>query len=203
VQRTALASFPRSGNTWMRFFLEVYTGQQTGSIYEDRVMPRGRAGIVVKTHAQDRAEYTGAIHIVRDPFDAIESFFSWRRDLAGQDATWEEHVPRAARRWAAHSRHWTEAKYPVLTIRYEDMLQRPEETFASALGYLGSPVDERRLAGALEQASIESLRRRFPEVGGMFFQRGTRRQARRRFTDRQIEEVRSAGAPYLDRWGYG
>ncbi|MEA5596130.1 hypothetical protein [Rivularia sp. UHCC 0363] len=78
--RIALASFPRSGNTWFRFLIEESTGVKTGSIYDDRVMTRGLEGIVIKTttHQLDSSRYTKAIHIIRNPFDAIESYYSWK-----------------------------------------------------------------------------------------------------------------------------
>lgn len=69
--RIALASFPRSGNTWVRFLLENATGQPCGSLYRDRVMPRGEDGIAIKTHELDSSRYARAIHLVRNPFDAI------------------------------------------------------------------------------------------------------------------------------------
>lgn len=74
-KRIALASFPRSGNTWLRFMIEEATGKQSGSLYNDKVLPRGGEGIVIKTHELDSYRYTHAIHLVRNPFCAIESHF--------------------------------------------------------------------------------------------------------------------------------
>ena len=38
LPRTALASFPGSGNTWTRYLIEGATGVFTGSIYLDKVL---------------------------------------------------------------------------------------------------------------------------------------------------------------------
>ena len=51
------------------------TKKNSGSIYRDRVMPRGDDGVVIKTHALDAHRYTRAVHIVRNPFDAIASYY--------------------------------------------------------------------------------------------------------------------------------
>ena len=53
-------------------------------MYDDRIMPRPRTGIVIKTHELDRDRYARAIHLVRDPHDAIESYYHWRREIGGE-----------------------------------------------------------------------------------------------------------------------
>ena len=79
--RTALASFPGSGNTWLRTLLEQLTGIFTGS--EDRcdrvLRASGHLGegittndvLAIKTHFAKDNGYGKAIVLVRDPFDAI------------------------------------------------------------------------------------------------------------------------------------
>ena len=84
---TALASFPGSGNTWLRYLLEQMTGVFTGSQECDIVLKAsGLLGegvqssnvLVVKTHnPSDLIEMTpkrhfkAAVVLVRNPFDAI------------------------------------------------------------------------------------------------------------------------------------
>lgn len=90
----ALASFPGSGNTWVRGLLQLATGMCTGSIYCDRDLRRnGFIGegistgsvLVTKTHKTNsknirrnqlnhpKLNFTSAIFIVRNPFNAIVS----------------------------------------------------------------------------------------------------------------------------------
>src|SRR5687768_1117494 len=71
-RRVALASFPRSGNTWFRFLLESATGELTGNTSQHaRILPRGNDGLVIKTHQRDSHRYTHGIHLVRNPFDVL------------------------------------------------------------------------------------------------------------------------------------
>ena len=198
----ALASFPRSGNTWLRVVIEDYTGEASGSIYRDRVLPRSGEGIVVKTHNVDRASYAAALHIVRDPFDAIASYFAWRRDIAGQGPGWSGHVEKAASRWSAHCRHWTSAPYEVCLLRYEDMVSEPEQEFTRAFEYLGVAVQRSRLGEVIDRCRIDSLRERFPEVGERFFRRGTPGAGRADFTGEQAEVVSAECRPWMERFGY-
>lgn len=96
----ALASFPGSGNTWLRTIIEHTTGVCTGSYCCDMSLRyKGFSGenirsgkvMVVKTHAlsvwvdEKPAEDTdlifqSAIVIIRNPFDALVS--EWNRKVA-------------------------------------------------------------------------------------------------------------------------
>ena len=88
---TALASFPGSGNTWVRTLLEKATGVCTGSYACDMSLRyAGFTGegiqssnvIVVKTHEAKPhwGEFSSAIVLVRNPMDAIVS--DWNRYVA-------------------------------------------------------------------------------------------------------------------------
>ena len=90
---TALASFPGSGNTWVRYLLEQVTGVLTGSIYCDRDLKAFFTGefvtssnvLAVKTHSAatrvfvksatsgGRVVFSRAIVLVRDPLNALLS----------------------------------------------------------------------------------------------------------------------------------
>ena len=89
----ALASFPGSGNSWVRQLLESATGIYTGALYCDPAYVRaGMIGegvstqnvIAIKTHeipakAKKRLNHDKAIYIVRSPFAAILAFYNWQR----------------------------------------------------------------------------------------------------------------------------
>lgn len=99
-----LASFPGSGNTWLRFAIQRSTGLTTGSVYDDNsirddgVLGEGLSvGVVgVKTHfpalyrkGQDddllgRRSPVRAVVVLRHPWD---TFFSWCQlyVLSGKD----------------------------------------------------------------------------------------------------------------------
>ena len=61
--------------------------------------------------------------------------------------------------WGGHVASWIDA--PGLAchvMRFEDMLARPDETFARAVRFLGLPVDDASIRAALEGARFERLR---------------------------------------------
>ena len=75
-KRVALASYPRSGNTWLRLLIEEVTGQKSGTIYGgNEIIKRGTEGVVIKTHGWDVYKYTHAVHLIRNPFDVCVSYY--------------------------------------------------------------------------------------------------------------------------------
>lgn len=89
---TILASFPGSGNTWMRLLLEYSTGYLTGSIYNDdelmRPLPaegnrQSKSVLAVKAHVLPKQYFamTGATKVIlltREPLHAIWAEFNRR-----------------------------------------------------------------------------------------------------------------------------
>ncbi|XP_055708811.1 WSCD family member AAEL009094-like [Phlebotomus papatasi] len=84
----ALASFPGSGNTWLRYLLQQATGILTGSVYLDYDLIsssfpgegiNNSSVLVVKTHEWDPNEWINfrkAILLVREPYKAILAEFN-------------------------------------------------------------------------------------------------------------------------------
>jgi hypothetical protein len=167
-KRVALASFPRSGNTWLRFMIEQATGQKSGSAHRDLLMPRGSEGIVIKTHRLDSDRYTRAIHLIRSPFDAIASHFYHKRDFKCKDIEWEKHVEESVERWRLHSEHWLAAQIPILRIKYEDLRVDTKKELARVLSWLGFAIPEDDIADTVNKARLESMRKIPSDIKGKF-----------------------------------
>ncbi|CBN74859.1 conserved unknown protein [Ectocarpus siliculosus] len=111
--KAVLASYPRSGNSLLRKLLEEVTGTITGSdTRPDRTLSRSLSvmgmqgeGVVdhrvqvVKTHYPERPGFRAfeadkAILLVRNPFDAVDSYFNMAltntHDRSLHDAVYEE-----------------------------------------------------------------------------------------------------------------
>lgn len=185
-RRVALASFPRSGNTWVRFMIEEATGELSGSVYNDRIMPRGREGVVIKTHELDSHRYTQAIHLLRNPFDTIESYFHWKRNVAGNDRiSWDEHVKQSVLEWRVHTQHWLNTKCPVYRVRYEDFHKDTMNQLRSLLLWLSYDLTQEQLVTVVAASSVGKMRERNPGLGSRFFRRGQVGRGIDRFTNEQ------------------
>ena len=115
-----LASYPRSGNTWLRVLLaQAIYGRVSDSEQVAQMVPNihfgingqhlmQRTAIIVKTHwpyeegLPLRSETAGAIYIVRHPVDVMASALRYRFMTASatESAASPDELRRRARRWA-------------------------------------------------------------------------------------------------------
>jgi hypothetical protein len=201
--RTALASFPRSGNTWLRFLIENATGARSGSVYTDRILPRNGEGVVIKTHELDSAQYTRAVHVVRHPLDAIESYYHWRKDVAKQaNVDWQAHVREAGERWRLHTEHWLACRCPAYRLRYEDLHAAPKDVLRKLLEWLGLEVSDAQIDAAVANSSIDKMRELDSKLGPVFFRRGSVGASQSAFSPSEQEYIAGRLRPYLEKFGY-
>lgn len=163
-----------------------------------------------------------AIYIMRDPRDmaisyashlgltmdkAIEGMNNVNNATAG-DA---KNVHQFLGRWSDHVTSWTRTKkFPVLTIRYEDMLNRPEKTFASVVRRLGMPIDRDRIEKAMRFSSFNELQKQEDEAGfeensqhqERFFRKGGSGHYRDQLTPEQIARIEQDHGKIMRRHGY-
>lgn len=211
-----IASYPKSGNTWVRLFLQSYvTGSpiDINAVYkltsddlrvyhlqsvsarqidklsnDEHVLLRPAALLHMIANAHDCPIYlkthhakvrvhniplipdpltAGAVYLVRDPRGVL---LSWSQHLGlSHEETFQrmtdvncsgikEGTPmwHLLSSWSEHVKSWSNANATV--VRYEDLVERPLEAFATILPALGFDVDDQRLAFAVEQTKLEVLR---------------------------------------------
>jgi len=176
-----LASYPRSGNTWLRFVLgEVLTGKAIDFDNVDDVIPemkwhrRGEAvfaggGRLIKTHEPWRKEYRQAMYIVRDVRDVALSQFARSEQLGiadtGMDAFLTSFLPGTFHgygTWGSHVRSWLDSPLAkegkLLVIRFEDLRRNPEESLTRMVRFLGSPAGAAQIRTALANNSVDQMR---------------------------------------------
>lgn len=157
-----MSSYPRSGNTLLRAYLEKIMGLTTGSDCDISkklnvaLMNMGLAGEglvdkrvwIIKTHYPERYGKTkfGAercILLVRSPLDCITSLFNMvctgthdcsisEEDYVKFGDHWTQFIEQEIGVWKDFHEFWLKAKIPVHIIRFEDILETPE----AALGQL-------------------------------------------------------------------
>ncbi|KAL7644116.1 UNVERIFIED_CONTAM: hypothetical protein RMT77_004939 [Armadillidium vulgare] len=166
-----LVSFPRSGNTWVRYLLEGATGIFTGTIYNDTDLYKlgflgekephksGRV-IIVKTHrlplpdSKYIEDDTPTIVVIRNLKESLTSFWSYsqHKDL------FEKNNPRTFESSDFHSHtvkhinHWQRIyedlllwSRNILIIFYEHLLKDPIKEVKEILKFLEFPFQEERI----------------------------------------------------------
>ncbi len=183
---TFLASYPRSGNTWLRSLLfELLSGDTpTFADIDDResvvghvgdqaavpkVLPAG--GRLLKTHETFRGEYLRAIYLVRDPRDVVRSEYRFQRWREIWDRTFDDFAHAFVRGtvsgyggWGDHVLSWLAAQEreaaAVHVVRYEDLRKDPEKAFGGIVRFLGLDATPEAVALAVENNSLRRMRAR-------------------------------------------
>ena len=201
-----LASYPKSGNTWLRSMIATYFYTNTGEFnfkllnyidqfpnyndfrnYKDtfykpestskywldvqRKINEKNKLIFLKTHNAlckiensvftDQKNSIGAIYIVRDPRNVVNSILNhfdhknhqqvleFMKD-EGRCLLYKENnrflgfVPLFS--WKTHQKSWINNKlFPVLTIRYEDLQNKTFETFKNVINFLNSLTKQKKI----------------------------------------------------------
>eukprot|EP01044_Picomonas_judraskeda_P000305 COSAG03_NODE_12_length_22635_cov_7.308307_14_plen_456_part_00 len=194
-ETVSMVSYPRSGNSMLRDLLERLTGVVTGSDSRpDRAMAldlklyrlvgEGSVGAhngggnvwVVKTHFPEKYGWKPfasqrAILLVRNPFNAIRSYFNMlltgthTHSIADSEFTrfadvWDRHVREEIGWWCEFHRYWLRQPIPLLVVRYEDLVEsRPaarEASLRRIADFLYGPMHTRKRGyGSDDAADIE------------------------------------------------
>lgn len=176
-----LASFPKSGNTWIRLFLQQYLSQAGGDAGPDldRVdqdMPEfgisdlrepGPAGALprfVKTHWRWNPLFgrRRSVLVLRDPRDVMVSYFHFELGRAtprfrGEFAEFVRDRRFGLEAWFRHTRSWIGRA--TVTMRFERMRAQDSRAFAEMLSALDIPHEADAVDRAARKCSIEELKK--------------------------------------------
>jgi len=185
-----VTSWPRSGNTWMRYMLfnALYPGQPGGLLEINQVIPSIYHGLfrerlralepnpyrLFKTHEPFRPYFLAGktVYIVRDGRDAILSFYDYRRHMDGLKLPFAAFVRRSLTRrfgygpWQNHVKGWLAHRdHPnVLILTYERMLADPAAALRQTLAHFGITVADDVIEQAVGMASVDRVNHGFEEL---------------------------------------
>jgi len=179
-----VASYPRSGNTWLRFMLtKILTGRSAGfdnvnnviaeiGIHKDALPLLPGEGRLIKTHELYRPTYKRAIYLVRDVRDSLLSQYSrenelglvWWADFDGYIQAFLKGTINGFGAWQEHVPNWLDSplakRGDILVVQFEQMRRHPQEKLGQILDFLGLAVDPQTIADAVEDNTVEKMRAR-------------------------------------------
>jgi hypothetical protein len=184
-----------------------------------RVLPDGRP---LLGHLATR----GAVYFLRNPLDVAVSMASHNGTdidtairglnnpgyaLSMAKKGLRPQVRQSLGTWSDHVTSWVDA--PGLAchpLRYEDMKEDSQNTFAGAARFLGLSADPDRIAKAIGFSSFDTLARQESENGfrerlarsQRFFREGRSGAWRAHLTVQQVDRIVTAHAPVMRRFGY-
>jgi hypothetical protein len=185
-QDVYLASFGRSGSTWLRFvLLEVFTDNNAGFLNVHDVIPEigmntnaqpilPNGGRLIKTHEPYRRVYKKAIYLVRDVRDVLLSAYAvdstnGMRSFHCQGRGFEGYIDTFLRgkcahqgSWQNHVNSWVDSPLGkngnLLLIRFEDMRKNTEATVSEILKFLECNYDILKVRAAIANNSLDRMR---------------------------------------------
>jgi hypothetical protein len=181
---TFIVSFPKSGNTWMRFLIANLLHPEEPANFGniDRLIPESEGLTrnqlarvprprIMKSHEYFDARFPKVIYIVRDPRDVAVSqfhFFRKRRRI-GDDYSIEQFVTRFVAgetsdygSWGDNVASWlvTRQNSPdFLLLRYEDVVARTGAELTRVASFLGLRATPDLVAQTVERCSADRMRK--------------------------------------------
>ena len=179
-----IVSYPKSGNTWLRFLVAslVSDPHRIDFTNIDRIIPdiyqhteRALQALkrprIIKSHEYFDRRYGRVIYIVRDPRDVAVSYYYHhiKQRLIPEDLGFEGFLDRflagtldAYGSWHEHVGSWIGARADrddFLLLRYEDLSRSAEDELERVAEFLDLHVTKARLHRTVEQCSFEEMRR--------------------------------------------
>jgi len=197
-----LTSYPRSGNTWMRFlvgnlvhqnepvtFLNLERLLPDMYIHSDREMRSMQRPRVIKSHECFDPRYQRIVYIVRDPRDVAVSNYYWelKKGSFPDGFPMQDFVPRWMAStywprlgcWGDHVTSWlsTRRHHPgFVMIRYEDLMAHTQRELARVARLLQIDPTADRLGRAVDLSSADRMRKLENKEGGKWLQTKYTRQ---------------------------
>lgn len=175
-----LASYPRSGSTWLRFVLyEILSGESssfdrvngalrglTDCRHGARLLPN--QGRFIGTHEPYYAAYQRAVYLVRDVRDVALSEFAFEKNLGIARPTFDLYLDemlfgrKRHGSWQHHVESWLDsplaARGDLLFLQYEKLRQDSVNVFLELLDFLKVSRSRDAVERALAHNTLEQMR---------------------------------------------
>lgn len=184
-----LVSYPRSGNTWVRFHLANLTRYNLGepvdfhSVHQAipaieieahremlKTMPPPR---LIKSHNLCDSRLRRVIYILRDGRDVMISYYCYLTGIRRFEGSFLDFLGKRDLYpclWHEHVESWLQctSQSELLLIRYEDLIRQPEIELEKMARFAGLPCDRERLRWAISNSTLDAMRRVEKEKGRAF-----------------------------------
>lgn len=177
---TLLVSYPKSGNTWIRFLICNYieylraTKQVVDFTFLNKNMPElaynlhqntyfeKRTSRMVKTHKNYLFLFrkNPSIYIIRNPISVLKSFYIYNNHIENsyfQNYSFSQFIqsPYGINGYLNHYNSWQ--NHIGLLIKYEDLQTNTYTTFNKLLMYLEYPIFSDGINYAIRMSAIEKV----------------------------------------------
>lgn len=225
-----VVSYPKSGNTWIRFVIANLIAPESTKITfknlekyvpsvhksAERLNQFGIERRFIKSHYQSFAHYPSTIYVVRDGRDALVSYYHYQKQR-GYDGSFADYL-RSDRHcffgsWSNHVlsalEHQQQNPNQTLLVRYEHIVENPSGEIMRIAQFCGLQLSDEQVAQVDERCRFESLKATEVNFGGepsnpekTFFRKGQTGQWPDYFTRTDLEWFFERHGRAMDRLDY-
>lgn len=175
-----LVSYPKSGNTWLRFLLANLVKNHNELINfhnvhdycpewerHTEIIKGLNPPRIIKSHQQYNKNFNKVIYLVRDGRDVYVSYYNYliseghiAYEISFREFLETYHFPYGY--WSDHINSWLNSKLSktkdkFYLIYYEDMLKNPLLILSKLADFIGLSTDTQNLKQAIENSSFETM----------------------------------------------
>ena len=184
-----LVSYPKSGNTWLRFLIANILKQHEEINFhtvhncvpevseQEEIIDNLQRPRVMKSHAPYIREYPKVIYLIRDGRDVYVSYYFHRLKQLPADYTFREFLMRQDHypcTWGEHVSSWLikRSSYDFLIVKYEDLIADCVKQLRRITNFLSLEASEYQLKLAMKKSSFDNMRRLEFEKGRLYKDHG-------------------------------
>jgi hypothetical protein len=181
-----ITSYPKSGNTWLRFLLANILKRNDEEIdfhtvheyipevgKQEEIIKALKRPRIMKSHAPYVSEYPKVIYLIRDGRDIYVSYYHHRLKQLPPDCTFrqflerQDHYPST---WGEHVESWISAgdTSKILLVKYEDLVHDCNKELKRILNFIGINRSQSQLKSATKASCFENMQRIEREKGRLF-----------------------------------
>lgn len=229
---------PKTGTTWMVRMLASIPGYHAAGNFKGDIQKYLRAvpGNVIHGHERYKPELAAQLEqaqiavvlMLRDPRDQVVSnLFHFRRDTTNR---WYQEMNQldldeallmliegrpglpSVMQWCSTSKSWLDAGYPLIAVRYEDLLVQAEQELGRIAARLAIPLSPGLTRAIVQRNRFERLtmgkriwsdgRRPGEENDASHFRKGIRGDWRSYFKPVHVERFKEVAGDLLIEWKY-
>ena len=202
-----LVSYPKSGNTWIRFILANLIKNSEDELIDfhtainyipeigvhNEVITMLQSPRLLKSHHTYDEKYPKVIYIIRDPRDVYVSYYHYLAKSLPENTTFSDFIRMKNLhpcKWHEHVFSWLEKTNVALFLKYEDILENPYDEILKIVNLLnevgGFNLQIDRIEHAIEKSSLSEMKR-LEEKNGRPFKSEEAKQRASKFVRKGIK----------------